>query len=266
MNEPKTEAAELQRIDNAAKVHAIGPEDSPIVVLPDGYKVHDLEGLLPLPRRVRAKVDMKTAEALIEYLNRFKDAGCAFPVLFADQDKRAIRAVLDYHTNDGQAGWGDWTATYACPFSREWSAWTARNDKAMSQVEFAEFLEERVEDVVEPAGAALLEIALKFHAIRTAVFGSAVRLATGEFQFQYNEENQKGTVEVPEKIALGIPVFHNGKAYRVEARLKYRLGDGKLQFSYKLIRPEDIVEHAFCEVRQQVAEALPELPIFDAAI
>ncbi len=113
-------------------------------------------------------------------------------------------------------------------------------------------LEDRAGDIVTPTGAELLEIATKFQVIRKAVFGSAIRLATGEFQFNYSDENDKGTIEVPEVITLGLAPFHNGESYEVQARLRYRLREGKLAFTFKLINPERVIEDAFNSVVESV--------------
>ena len=48
-----------------------------------------------------------------------------------------------------------------------------------------------------------------------------------------------------EKIAIGIPVFHDDQNfYRIDARLKYRIRDGKLTFWYELIRPRKVLKAA----------------------
>ncbi|WP_244277521.1 DUF2303 family protein [Pantoea septica] len=96
--------------------------------------------------------------------------------------------------------------------------WEEHDETAMGQKAFTEFLEDRAGDIVTPTSAELLEIATKFPVVCKAVFGSAIRLATGEFQFNYSDENDKGTIEVPEVITLGLALFHSGKSYEVQAR------------------------------------------------
>lgn len=262
-NEKHTEAAAIAALASVGKVQTEGGE-VPFIVLQGDCKVQDLEGLQAAPRRVREAVKMTSVESFIAYLAKHKTPNT---VIFADEATRAMRAVVDYHNGNNDPDWCDHKVEYTAAFSREWKAWMEHHNKGMNQIAFADFIEERVADVVEPSGAALLEIATKFHVVRKAVFGSAVRLASGEFQFQYSDENEKkGTIEVPEKIALGIPVFHKGAAYRVEARLRYRLEDGgKLIFTYKLVEPEHTVETAFAKQRAQVVADLAGVPIFDGS-
>ncbi|MFP3599791.1 DUF2303 family protein, partial [Chryseobacterium sp. SIMBA_029] len=41
-----------------------------------------------------------------------------------------------------------------------------------------------------------------------------------------------------------IPVFRNRDAYRVDARLRYRVRDAKLTFNYELVRFDKVLEAA----------------------
>jgi hypothetical protein len=54
---------------------------------------------------------------------------------------------------------------------------------------------------------------------------------------------------------VGVRIFQNGGGYLLNARLKYRLGQGAVKFFYELDRPERAVELAFegyvAEVREK---------------
>lgn len=261
-NEQSEVLATLHAMD-ASTVHQIEGLRAPFVLVPKDYALKDLEHMLPEPYRIDGTVVAQTAQSLIDYAQRFGDSRTA---IFAQTLERTITVALDYH-EPGKPSRRTHKAIYKSKFSREWEAWQSINGKSMSQLEFAEFIEEHVADVVQPNGAALLETALKFQLIRQAVFGSAARLQSGEFQFNWSDENQKGTVEVPEQIVLGIPVFHGGIAYRVSARLRYRLTSGEgLKFTIKLNEPERTIEHAFECITNQVRAALENIPYFEAEI
>ena len=47
-----------------------------------------------------------------------------------------------------------------------------------------------------------------------------------------------------DRFQIGVPVFWGGEAYRVDARLRYRVKDGKLIFWYELIRDDKVLEAA----------------------
>ena len=111
----------------------------------------------------------------------------------------------------------------------------------------------------------MLQVALTFEAKKSVEFSSGVRLANGQIQFQYDEvvrgTAQKGTIEIPEKFVLGVPIHVNGPAYRIEVRLRWRLQEGKVVFWYEVVRPHRYIEHALKEISQRIANetALPLL-------
>ena len=50
------------------------------------------------------------------------------------------------------------------PPSREWLLWNKAHRQHMSQLSFAEFLQDNLPDVISPDGADLLDMSLKFEA------------------------------------------------------------------------------------------------------
>jgi uncharacterized protein YfdQ (DUF2303 family) len=222
-------------------------------VVPEGYAIKSLEEYLPRPLRLEQQVEMHDAESFIAYVNNFKLPGPTR--LFFNQEKESFTAVLDYHEIQTPS-WCGHEASFTARRSQEFQAWMGQNRKATSQVEFARFLEENLPDIVDPAGAELLEMALTFEAKKDVEFASGVRLANGQVQFTYNEvvrgTAQKGTFEIPEKFVLGIPIHIGGPAYRIDVRLRWRLNDGKVTFAYELVRPHRYIEDALKEIRQRI--------------
>jgi uncharacterized protein YfdQ (DUF2303 family) len=227
-------------------------------VVPNNYKVESLEAFLPRPTRVRGTAALDDAESFIAYVNAFKQAATR---LFFDTAHESFAALFDYHQPaEGGAvmpSWCDHTASFSPARSEEFKAWLDHNKKQMSQVEFARFIEENLPDIVEPAGAELLEVALTMEAKKEVTFSSGVRLANGQVQFQYDEEirgtAKKGTLEIPEQFTLGIPIHLGGPAYRIPVRLRWRLHDGKAMFWYEIARPSRFIEDALKEIRERVA-------------
>ncbi|WP_163833343.1 DUF2303 family protein [Spartinivicinus ruber] len=249
---------ELIKLGASQVIH--NKEGIPFVAISSDYKLVSIEDYLPHPIKTRQYVKMNTVKSFIEYVNRFKNP---HTTIFADDQSHLFKGIIDFHVSQDEPRSGKHTVEYGCPLSREWEAWQNRNNEKMDQTSFAEFLEERAEDIVSPSGAELLEIALKFNVIRKAVFGSAMRLNTGEYQFTYSEDNQKGTVELPEQIKLGLAPFHNGEKYEVKAKLYYRLQEGNLLLWYKLVEPERVIEDAFYEVTQNIQVGVGDLMVIE---
>lgn len=227
----------------------------PYAVIPDGAKVEDLERLLPAPARAQANVTAKSAETFAAYVNRFKVKAT---VIFADQEKFTLVGIIDYHSAASPA-FREHRVSYGAPRSLEWNTWRTASGKRMAQADFAQFIEDNVVDIRDPAGAEVLEVSRSLQAKKSVEFASAIRLSDGAQQFTYNESvdgsTAKGTIKVPEEFTLGIPVFFGGALYEVRARLRYRIEGGKLQLWYELYRPEHIEKDAFEKVCAEVTAA-----------
>ncbi|MET4696123.1 DUF2303 family protein [Endozoicomonas lisbonensis] len=260
---------QLVGLGSSLQTRTVNDNSAPFVVVPEGFKAESLEETLEHPLLIRQKVNLKTAASFIEYVARFGDE---YSTIFADKDTRSFRAILDFHAQGESHGqhlpsWNHHTADYACPLSRDWKAWTRHDGDKKNQLHFAEFLEDRAKDIVSPSGAELLDIALKFNVTRKSVFSSGIRLSSGEVQFQFSDQNEKkDTVEVPEEFTIGLAPFHNGEAYEIKARLRYRINEGCLTIWYQLIEPEKIIEDAFAGVMKEIGEALDKMQLLEAEL
>ncbi|MGM1186191.1 YfdQ family protein [Serratia liquefaciens] len=245
--------------------------DIPCAVVPRSHNVESLEHYQLQPALIRQAVNLISASSLIAYVKKFSDERTA---IFADKSVTRIEAVLDYHSGPGSAEWATHRAVYNCPYSDEWKEWAERNKHAMNQTDFAEFLENHIQDIAPvsdnykgPSGTELLEMVLAFQETRKAEFKSVRRLQDGTFQMSYSDEKDgSGNTSLPEKISLAIAPFHNGAPYQVEARIRYRLKDGGLALWYELIEPKKIVEHAFTEIVVDLETQLENIPVYEGSI
>jgi hypothetical protein len=63
-----------------------------------------------------------------------------------------------------------------------------------------------------------------------------------------------------------VQPFEGASAFRMTARLRYRISAGGLRIGYKLDRPEDVLREAFDDVTQVVRTNLAEgVPVFDGS-
>lgn len=261
---------------------------------------NDIDGWRTRPRFRTGTAALLSLASLIEHINRFKDEQSA---IFANNDRSAptITAVLDYHPQGGQlegtqARVGMHRSHYAFPLSDEWLAWTKANKRVMKMGEFAEFLEERIIDVIglipgedtvseelqkyiascggadtiaDPAK--LMDLARGLHVHEDSVVTEAVRLSSGEGQVSFEVTHRDAAghkLVVPNLFLIAIPIFKNGIAeddgnpfYRIAARLRYRKTGEGIVFWYDLWRLDRAFDHAFNEACQRVVAetALPLL-------
>lgn len=223
------------------------------VVVPQGYHVEDLP-LLEEPPRPTSTVKLRDASSFITY---WKDHAGPASRIYATLTPAVFLAVLDdYHPTDSensgnpppeaQGNHRQFRAEFKVPASREWETWTAANRKHMSQLGFAEFLQDNLPDVVEPSGADLLEMSLNFEAAQSGNFVASHRLQDGSHNLQWKADNNaSGSIKLPELIKLRIPVFEKTEPVDVEARLRYRIKQDALAIWYELVRPHRVLDAAF---------------------
>jgi uncharacterized protein YfdQ (DUF2303 family) len=161
--------------------------------------------------------------------------------------------VLNGNGKEGP-GWGDFRCEIEFRYTPQWLKWKAIDGKLMQQVPFAEFIEENMEDVAEPTGAILLELATYLSAVRTVNFRSGVRLSSGLVNFQHEEadEVKAGELAIPEDFVLGIAPVFGLPGYRVPCRFRYRLQDRKLYLGIKLQRVETLMSKIVEDVIEKI--------------
>jgi uncharacterized protein YfdQ (DUF2303 family) len=240
------------------------------IALPKGHQLHtiDNEAILPNPRRTKAQVALSDAPSFIQYVTTHKNEGTVVWCNFNPQTyKLDFKAIVNDHSAT-TPGWRDHVATYTPAFSAEWKTWTSHDKQSKGQAEFAEFIEANERDIGTregfPTSLQMLEMATNFVARQDQLLKSAVRLQSGGINMSYIADPDKGTVEtmkVFEKFALGLPVFWGGPGYQATARLKYRLGQGKVTFFYELIRPDLIHQAAALELITTVRTGVGEVPV-----
>lgn len=241
----------------------------PTALVSEDFTVTSLEAYQPAPVRIRQHIALRTEQAFIDYANKFKMAGSA---VFSDLEKLQIRAVFDYHISADSPQWGEHTATYNCPFSKDWKAWATKDKTAMNQLEFAAFLENHIHCLAAEnnavSGAELLAMVLAFEETRKSAFKSVQRLQDGTMSFSYTDEQSGsgGKARLPEEITLGVQPFHNGDHYQLKARIRYRIKDGALTLWYELINPEKVIEDAFNTTVAKLKENIAEVDFYEGAL
>lgn len=225
----------------------------PYAIVPEGYEFKNLEELLSDPVRKRGDTNLRDAASFVSVVNDQKSDATR---LYSTIDPPSFKAVF----NDTAAGpgWRDHTAVYNAPLSPEWRTWVGSSGRQVTQADFAQFIETNLPDIAEPDGAVVLEVSRTLEAKKKVNFASSLRLSDGSTQFTYEEDvqgsAQKGQLKVPDVFVLAIPVFENGDLWRIEAKLRYRIGDaGRLAIWYELVRPHKVIEAAVKDLREKIA-------------
>lgn len=226
------------------------------IVLPPGWFIESEDDitLMPAPRRKTAKVSLNDADSFIDYVKRHGSLARATVWCEADYTKGQVGLVAilnDHGEEETESAWRDHTAKFTPAFSEEWKRWTSNNKQAMSQIDFAAFIEDNMADITSvdgsATGAQMLDMALQFEATQDMRFKSSIRLQNGGVQMSFVQDDDDATLQkmqMFDRFNIGIPAFWNGDAYRVEVRLRYRVREGKLTFWYELLRHDKSLEDA----------------------
>lgn len=222
-----------------------------MVVVPEGYEIrlNDAEKFAAQPRRKRGSATMGDLLSLVDYTKNHQGTGTA---VYVDPNSMRVTSVIDDHLpgeSHEDAGHGEHRAVLQLKHTPEWLIWGGHDESMMTQVEFAEFVEDNQKDVRDPEPAVLLEIASTFQSKTDATFKSAVRLQDGSVSIAYHEDvtakaGIAGDLKIPGTFKIALAVFEGGPKYEVIARLRHRCSGGNLKLGYKLERVTDVLRFA----------------------
>lgn len=241
--------------------------------VPDGFQSQDMEKYLPAPATKRGAYTFSDSDSLIAYVQRHKLDGrtTVYADINLDSFKAVFVAVINDHdgSRDGQA-WGDHRATLTPMQTAEWRRWIAHDRKQMSQLEFANFLEDNLRDINNnenpnlPTGAQMLAMAVDFRHNADHQFKKVLNLQGGGVRMEYVEDADTDTrkqMEVFREFSLGIAPFLNGLPYQVYARLKYKVQAGNLSFNYELVAVDRVFHDAIKGEVAKITEKLEGIPV-----
>lgn len=234
-------------------------------VVPDRHHLKEVGPLEDPLLRITQEPAFYDERSFRDYINRFKSVNSqifAAPGFLATGAAYFICAI-DYHKPNEPDRLAH-KAVYRPRYSDEWRLWM--HTQGMNQAEFSEFIEENRQDIVDPSAASLLDLIRNFKASRKINYDKVLVEQTGGVNLTYQDETEAtGSIEVPEKLKAGIPVFFNGPRYSVDLWVRYRVGNGQVSFSLKPDRADIIENDAFNELAKRITEET-EVPYYLGAI
>ena len=242
--------------DAVARITAAGTE--PVIIDVDQLHVFrnvdgDIRIVDPMdyydtPRAYRdLNVKAYNTESFIEAV---KQLGASQARVYADPAKFTAVAILNDDSAD-YPGRRNRRITMQCTNTPQWNAWLGSDDTLMSQVLFAQFIEDHVEDISSLSGADLLEISQSIEATKSTTFKSAQRLSNGQRKFTHDEAiaasaGVDGDLEIPDSFEITVSpwVGFDATPYKVTAKLRYRI-ESTLKLGYHLVGAQQILDSAF---------------------
>lgn len=257
-------AAALGRAAAGVQSEPVNPDETPLLLVreltlhgdrshgdhtTDKVRVLDLSPWAKNPARRSGGVVLDEPASFDAYVNEFKAEGATR--LYANLEGAQLIAVFNDDQASASAGaWRDHRATLRLKRTPEWTAWRSRSGKKDGQREFAEFLEEHLDDITQPDAADLIEIARTFTASNKVTFRSGVNLTNGETRFQYDEELEgkagaTGQIDIPREFGLSLAIYEGTEKLEVTARLRWSLRDGNLLIGYVLVDADRLERESF---------------------
>ena len=246
------------------------------VALPEGWKLdektYDFEPHMAAPRTTKASAAFADTESFLAYIARHANDGT---IVWCNFDPQSFAldftAVIDEHAKDAPA-WRKHRATYKPAMSAEWKAWKGKDRESQPQLAFAEWLQEHDEDIHAaegyPTSLQMLSMATEFVANAEKSLKSSLRLQSGGVRLTYvdtDDDSTQAAMTLFDKFRLGIPVFHGGSGWPIDARLKYSTAKGALSFRYELVRADRVHEHAAKKLIETVRAGIGKVPLLMGA-
>jgi uncharacterized protein YfdQ (DUF2303 family) len=250
-------------------------KDKSYFILPEGYEYHPISKS-QTPELQQGNVALTAAESFIYYVNQHKRPDS---LIYANGENSAkFIAVFDEHNkfdnstyeesflegcqNGIFAQHRDFRATLTLEWSQEWKTWKNNNRKPATQLDFANFIEENLDDLIEPTGSEMLTTVLEFQSAKDGRFNSKANLQNGSVEFVYvdNVTQESGKLTMPTMITINIPVIKHSTPQPISARLKYRVKDSTLLIWYEIIRAYRIEDDAIQTIADKIAETT-SLPV-----
>lgn len=249
----------IEKLLNALRL----PESRTTLTLPQGTSVIPKEFFDEVPATKRGTIAMESLDSLVEYSKRF---GTIDSIILASLDDLNIHSVMDWQDPETveYGAWGEHSATFALRLTREWTHWIGVSGKPLAQKEFAEFIEEHLEEIKSPSSSDVLTVVTTLTGKRKVNFTNATNLGNGDVSLQWEEITDAkgaGDIRVPSQITLAIPVFRGAEestTFEIKALFRYRIQDGRLTFEIKLLHADRVLDLAFAQIVASLREDFPE--------
>ena len=262
---PETEnEALLNWIDDREDLHELAPGKIYGTLRDGKLTVTDTNDYRHAPVKQKREVTFLDPGSFLDYWAYWANDECQ-PEAWVDPNTRTVTAIFDATTLDDPTaiGWAGHRAVLRPEKTPDWIAWVKMSGELMRQETFAEFIEDHLPQIVEPAGAVMLEVAQSLQGTVKAEWKQAVRLSDGQVGLQYVEAanasaGAKGSLPIPAEFTIAVAPFKGGSPYKVRARFRYRIAGDQIALGFKLDRALDVEDAAWDDLLSDLRSGLDE--------
>lgn len=249
-------------------------KDGDLLLLHKDFVPHNISNLNPRDRPTSCAVNTQheTAQSLADYTNRFAKRDES--VVYVSNEGQSITLVVDHHTPTATA-WRCHVAHFAARLSDRYAAWKDRNGKLSPQEDFANWIEDHLNDIVFPEAATVLEVIETMQATMRGAFRKVIRRDTGASVLQFDNEitASAGTagrdLEVPRKLKIEVPIFESsGAPVGIEVAMRYRISGGQVSWGFQMYGITEIEKKAWEKLVSEdfTNEVTVEIPTYQGSV
>lgn len=221
----------------------------PLAVVPDGYKLTDLEQFGDTPHRTRREANMSDARSFFEYIERFKDGASVVFVSPSIENigSRSViaTAILDYDQAD-VPGWGQHRVNLLAKPSIAYATLQSLHNKLIAQPDFAKIIKELARFASAPMPADMLEIAQNLVLSAKGDFMNISDEISGSLNLSYkvkvtaavNSPTEQRALLVPEFFEFEMPLLEGGEPQPICCEFMFRTpesAEAKLNLGLRIV-------------------------------
>ena len=254
-------------------------DKTPVLIKSETGDYVSLESFLNAPTRTRLNETLTVFDSYIEAIkSRFnKDHATIYTktVPVGKYNNFEFRGVANDCRLTNQ--WrDDFLINWVGQFTVSARDWLINDEKCLSQEEFALFLDKHINDVVAyenekdvdylgyPTKAELFNFVTTLEDSKGQKFSRKVNIQNGDVSVSLERECDDGTkqrLKMFERFAINLQLYEGFPAYRVTAKLRFRIAEGRLVFFYDI----EGLEELFIENRNWAVNQIKDatgLPVF----
>ncbi len=245
------------------------------VVIPKDYKIESLERFKTNPDLKKGRINVVAANSFTQYFSSHFEEGRSTIYATIDQgaSKFKVFCVIDDHyavPGIYSAGWRQHIVIYTPTRSKEFADWTEKDGVKMSQEDFADFIEDHIDDFNSvdgkfPTGGEMATMATNFQMTSEKVFKRKIDNTTCGAQLEFVDKADGATaamIDTHKRFCVAIPVFDDDTvSYRIEARLRFRAESGKVVFWFDLVRKDLAFKYAALAKLAKIEEVTNVTPM-----
>ena len=230
----------------------------PAVVVPEDFRLMELPYFQERPDSQTGTFAAQTVEALCAFVLAHYRTGET--EIFCDVLGGRIRAVIDSHAGGAgdmrEAGYCAYSGSFELRETDDFRYLQTLCTGQVSQVDFAEFIEDHTHLFRNPSAAEMLEIALKLEGTQECAFTSHHELQAGDRTLLYKSATDAqvgdGTIAIPRSIEALCAIYEDTEPVVLKIPLRFRVTGGGVMFALKLLNLDGLRREAMQDVVARV--------------